>query len=410
LKLVVLGGSSIATPELILALAAHAPELPFRITLVGRDENKLALVGRACASFAERAPQLRVEWTTELGHALEGAQFILNQVRVGGLAARAFDESFPHQFNIPGEETVGPGGFANALRTVPVCVAMALEVERRAPDAWFLNLTNPAGIVQAALERTTNVRVVSICDSPVTLIERAAALAAQTPLEIKIDYLGMLHFGWIVRMTHDDQDLLARALEDIAQLPGFAADPRLVQAMGAIPSPYLNYFLAPDAMLAGQRAKGHARAKELQALEAQILHAYATANYVDVKKRAAAWYGKIIVPVLCALVQGGEGIVNARNGDALPWLPPDTIIETRCRINSQMISPEPAAPAPRDVKAMLQLYAGYESLVVDAILNDSYETAWRALRLNPLVASTAQARAILDLIWERRGFPPGTGQ
>jgi 6-phospho-beta-glucosidase len=405
-KLVVLGGSSIATPELIAALTARDEHPPFLITLVGRDESKLARVGHICARMADAANDLRVEWTNDLASALDGANFILNQIRVGGLAARAFDESFPHQFDIPGEETVGPGGFANALRTAPVCLGYAREIERRAPDAWFVNLTNPASIVQAVLSRASKLRVVSVCDSPVTLIENVARLVGGPTDRLVADYFGMLHFGWIVHMARAGVDLMPDALERIAQLPGLAADARLVQSIGAIPHPYLNYFLAPDVMLARQRAKGHTRAAELQELEGQILAGYESGNLALLKKRAAVWYDKIIVPVLCALLQSGDYIVNTPNGNAIPWLPPATIIETRARIAPQGVAPYPAAGAPRDAQAMLQLNSAFESLVVDAILEDSYEAAWRALRLNPLVKSSAQARDILDLVWPTRGFPP----
>jgi len=404
-NLVVLGGSSVASPELIAALIPHAPEFPFRVVLVGRDENKLARVGNICARLASASPNLRVEWTTDLARALEGANFVLNQIRVGGLAARAFDESFPHRFEIPGEETVGPGGFANALRTIPVCAQYAREVEQRAPDAWFINLTNPAGMIQRALAQTTRVRVVSVCDSPVTLLEHVARLVNVPHVELDFDYVGMLHFGWIVGVKHKGVDLMPRALENISQLPGLVADARLVQAMGAIPHPYLNYFFAPEQMLARQRAKGHTRADELQTLETELLNAYEAGDASSIKKRAAVWYEKIIVPVLLALIRGGAAIVNTRNDSAASWLPPDTIVETHCAIRAQAIRPRPFAPTPRDAQAMLQRNAAYEALVVDAILNDSYDTAWRALRLHPLIANAAQAREILDLVWASRGYP-----
>lgn len=404
-KLVVLGGSSVASPELVSALVPYASAFPFQITLVGRDETKLERVGNMCRQLASPAG-LRVEWTTDAARALEGAHFVLNQIRVGALRARAFDESFPHHFDIPGEETVGPGGLANALRTIPVCAQYARQAEQYAPEAWFINLTNPAGLVQRALAQTTRLRVVSVCDSPVTLMEHVARLVGAPYAELQFDYVGMLHFGWIVGVRHNGVDLMPRALENIAQLPGLVADASLVQAMGAIPHPYLNYFFAPERMLARQRAKGHTRADELQALETELLNAYETGDAQIAKKRAAVWYEKIIVPILLTLVRGGEAIVNARNDASAPWLPPDTILETFCRINAHEITPRPAAPAPRDVQAMLQNNAAYEALAVDAVLNDSYETAWRALRLNPLVANVAQAREILDLIWKTRGYPP----
>lgn len=405
MKLTVLGGSSIASPELFAALGAHPVHPALRVVLQGRDELKLERVGRICAQVAAHNDNVHVEWTTDLARALDGADFILNQVRVGGLSARAFDESFPHQFDIPGEETIGPGGFANALRTVPVCLAYVREIEQRAPSAWLLNLTNPAGIVSNALSRASRVCVVSVCDSPVTLIENVAKLLDLHPHSLRADYIGMLHFGFVVGLPHEGKDLMPAALAKISQLPGLVADPRFIQALGVIPNPYLNYFFAPDLMLSRQRARGATRASELQDLETQILSDYDGGSITRLGKRAAVWYEKIIVPVLLALMgQPSEHIVNVPNGETVPFLPPDTIIETRARVSPQGIEARPCPPVPRDVQAMLQLNSAYEALVVEAIMEDSYVKAWRALELNPLIHGADQARAILDMLWsEKKG-------
>lgn len=405
MKLTVLGGSSIASPELFSALGVHPAHPALRVVLQGRDEFKLERVGRICVQVAAQNDNVHVEWTTDLARALDGADFVLNQVRVGGLSARAFDESFPHQFDIPGEETVGPGGFANALRTVPVCLAYAREMEQRAPNAWFLNLTNPAGIVQNALSRSSRVRVVSLCDSPVTLIDNVAKLLDLHPHSVRADYIGMLHFGFVVGLSHEGKDIMPQALAEISRLPGLVADPRFIQALGAIPNPYLNYFFAPDLMLSRQRARGATRASELQDLETRILADYESGSTARLGKRAAVWYEKIIAPVLLALMgQPSDHIVNLRNGETVPFLPPDTTVETRARVSPQGIEAHPCPPVRRDVQAMIQLNSAYEALVVDAILEDSYAKAWLALELNPLIHGADQARAILDMLWsEKKG-------
>lgn len=399
---VVLGGSSVASPELFNALAARPERPALRVVLHGRDARKLEQVGQICAQVARTLDGAQVAWTTDLAEALDGADAVLNQIRVGGLSARSFDESFPHAFDIPGEETVGPGGFANAWRTVPVCLDYAREIEKRAPNARLINLTNPASIVQTALARATRVRVVSVCDSPVTLIENVARLLDVPPTELDVEYVGMLHFGFITGIKRDGADRMPRALEQMALLPGLVAHPGFLQAMGVVPSPYLNYFLAPELMLARQRAKGRTRASELQDLETQILDEYAAGHFSRLGKRAALWYDKIIVPVLLSLLgQAGDHIVNTRNGESIPFLPPETIVEVRGRVSPDGFLPYVTNGAPRDVQAMLQTNAAYEALVVEAILERSYDKAWRALRVNPLVRSAAQAREIVEVVLAR---------
>lgn len=172
MRLVVLGGSGAATPELFDALAGWPGGAerrpPLEVVLVGRSAEKLDLVAGATRQRApaDGAP-VRVETATQLA-ALDGCDVVLNQVRIGGLAAREFDETFPRRHGLPGEETMGPGGFANALRTVPALRATWQEVARRVPEALLINLTNPAGIVVQAARREFGLAAVEVCDSPVS--------------------------------------------------------------------------------------------------------------------------------------------------------------------------------------------------------------------------------------------------
>ncbi len=155
-KIAILGGSSVATPSLIDALAHQGQaSRPVELVLHGRTRDKLDPVARVTSDMAHSVDWLTVTAGTDLGEALDGADYVINQVRVGGLAARAFDETFPISLGIPGEETVGPGGFANSVRTVPAVVSLAQAIERYAPGALLLSFTNPASVVQYAVTRTT---------------------------------------------------------------------------------------------------------------------------------------------------------------------------------------------------------------------------------------------------------------
>jgi 6-phospho-beta-glucosidase len=203
-KVVILGGSSVGTPALIDALRHQpSPDGHVHLLLHGRTYDKLGPVARAAAQMAEGCEWLHVSATTNLAEALQGADYIVNQVRVGGLAARAFDETFPIPLGIPGEETVGPGGFANSLRTVPQVVKLTQEIQRHAPNALLLSFTNPASVIQYALTRTSAVRIVGLCDGPVSMAAQAAAALGADPAELTIDYVGMHHFGFITRVIHD---------------------------------------------------------------------------------------------------------------------------------------------------------------------------------------------------------------
>lgn len=401
----VLGGSSIASPDLIAALSA-ASIGPVRVVLHGRSEEKLRLVAAVCRGVAGE-DRIEVDASTDLRAAVAGADIVLNQVRVGGYRARAFDETFPLHYGIVGEETMGPGGFANSLRTLPVVLEMARVIAEAAPQAWFLNLTNPSSVIQYALTRCTPLRTLGLCDSPVTLIRNIARLLGVSAETLTVDYVGMHHFGWVTRVQYAEADITPQVLAQIDRLPGVAIDPDLIRAIGAIPHPYINYVLAAPAMLEKRRAR-RARAEELMDLEAEILDDYR--RYVaerrrgypeTLRNRRAVWYTAIIVPVVAAMLRDAPRtyIVNVPNGPAISWLPTDAIVEVPCALSARAVWPLVPGPAPKDVIALTQSNCAYEQLLVEAVVERSYDKAWRAMTLNPLVRDAALARQILSHIW-----------
>ena len=405
ITLAVFGGSSVATPELIDALRED-PELDVEVVLHGRSADKLRVVAAVCEGIAGTG--VRVRATTDLEAALAGAHIVLNQIRAGGFRARLFDETFPREFGLPGEETMGPGGFANAWRTVPAVLDLARAVERIAPQAWVVNLTNPSSLVQLALHRATRLRVLGVCDSPAAMVEHIATLLHLPPHQIVVEYVGMHHFGWITHVHHGGRDCMADVLVQAAAIPWILAPPELVQAIGAVPHPYLNYVLVPRIMLERQRGQ-RPRAEALLELEETLMKEYRSyaaegrSGFPEAaKQRHAVWYRKIIIPVIRALTVGPPGthIVNFRNGAVVPWLPPDAVIEGCARVSRE--GPQPVDPrglVPVDVVAQIQRNSAYESLLVDAISERSFSSAWRAMSLNPLVRDAAEARALVECIW-----------
>ncbi len=412
-RLTVLGGSSVATPELVAVLARFpAQVLPVDVMLHGRSPEKLELVGRVCARVAAQRDGLAVRWTTDLPDALDQAGIVLLQVRVGGYRARAYDEAFPREFGIPGDETLGPGGFANALRTVPVVADLGAAIERHAPDAWVLNLTNPSSVVQLALHRTTRLRVIGLCDVPVTMQEGIAGVIGADPGEVRVDYVGMHHFGWITRVWHREQEVTGEVLARSGALPWIHAPAELVCAMGAIPHPYLDYVLAPAVVLQEQTGR-RPRGEELLDLEGVLLEEYRaylaseeTGPPSGLGQRRAIWYAKIVGPVIWAMLAdaGVVRILGLLNHGAVPWLPDDAVVEVPAFLGAQGPRPVGRWAAPPDVVALTQHHCACESLLVDAILERSYGKAWRAMTLNLMVRDAAQARVLLDRIWPHGGI------
>ena len=404
-KLSVLGGSGVATPGLIQALvdADHRP--PIEVVLLGRTADKLERVAALSQRLAERASiPLTVKHTTDLRPGLKGSDYVLNQIRVGGYEARAYDESFPHDFGIPGEETFGPGGMNNSLRTIPVTLEHCKIIEDVAPDTLIINLTNPSSFIQYAISHYTDVQVVGVCDSPVWLAGAVAILVGAPPDEIWVGYVGMHHFGWVTEASWRGRDIMPEVLEKIEDLPGLPVDADIVKAIGAIPTSYFKYYYHSDRMLAKQLGK-ETRAEQLMELQAEIMEDLQAEGIDEMPaslvSRGAAWYEKIIVPVTLAHINDAKEvfIVNVRNGKTVPWMPEDAIVELPTVVTSQGFYPLQPPKASSDIQAMVRLNAAFEMLWVEAIVEKSYPKALRAMMLNHLVGNLDQARDILKEIW-----------
>ena len=397
MRLVVLGGSGASTPELFEAIAdwpggfARRPVLD--VVLVGRTLEKLTLVANACRARAPSGgPRVTVEIAKDRAVALEGADVVLNQVRIGGYAARAFDESFPWGAGLPGDETMGPGGLANALRTVPALADTWRDVAASARDALFVNLTNPAGIVQAAARRAGLRSVVSICDAPLPMLSAVSERLGRPLNEVRSRYVGLNHLGWYLPGP-----------DELARLGGIArgVDPEVLELHGGVPGPYVRYHVHPDRLYVDQRAK-ETRAQSLQRLEQDLLRAYAAQPSTVVGERRAVWYRLSVVPLLDAWENGTEDVLIAgiANEGRVPEVPPEVSLEVphAAPRPRRLVPLEPVARPPL-IAALLAAQGAYEALALEAAAPDgSRDARLRALLANPMVRSYDQAVALERLI------------
>ena len=410
MRVVVIGGSGASTPELADALVAwpDAGERrpPIDLVLQGRSAEKLELVASACrARLGADVRTIGVVAEGDLDRALDGADVVLVQVRAGGYDARAFDESFPREFGFPGEETMGPGGFADAIRTVPVLAPIWDRIAAVAPDALVVNLTNPSGIVTTAMRRAVPTRVISICDAPVTFIDGIAKATGTAPEDVRSQYVGMNHAGFWVG---PDFETMAAALPAASGI-----DREDIERLGALPLAYLRFYLHPDRQLAAQLGATETRAQALKRLEAEMLDQYASGVAVrEQARRGALWYAVSIVPLLDAFAHGGDAtmILGLPNGGAVPWAPADAIVERPAFLRQggglDSLPPvELTAPAAE----LLARHAAYETLAATAlggVRNRDDLVSWRdalvaALLENPMVGRDGPAEAIVDTILAR---------
>jgi 6-phospho-beta-glucosidase len=409
IKITLLGGSALATPKLFEAFGKNNARAPYDVVLLGHDQAKLAAVQHLSQAIISSFKDLDVQVHTSIDEqeALTGADLILNQIRVGGLQSRVYDETFPLKFNIPGEESVGPGGFNSALRNVPVSLDYARKIEKLAPHATFVNLTNPSSIVQYAIQHYTSLKVIGICDMPVTLI-MGLSQALEIPVpELEFDWMGMNHFGWLTDVRHHGQSRMAEAMARLEKIPNLGTDLEIVRALGVIPANYLKYYFHRDRYI--EKAKGHpVRGEELIQINAEILQKMKAWKPGDsiafLEERGAVWYEKIIAPSLLALTEklSGELILSVTNGQTVHWLPEDAIIEVPVPFKDGVLQAPRISEVPLDVQSMIIRNCAFEMLTAQAVVERDKAKAGRALLANLLVDNYTQVTGILDEIWENR--------
>jgi 6-phospho-beta-glucosidase len=406
-KVTVVGGGSTYTPELVdgIARLQHLFGVD-ELVLTDPAEQRLALVaGVSQRIFARYGYSGHISFTTDLDRAVADATIVLLQLRVGGQAARAVDESLPLRCGCVGQETTGAGGLAKALRTVPVILEIADRVSRlAAKDAWIIDFTNPVGIVTRALLDHDH-RAVGLCNVAIGNQRAAAALLGVEPAQVALDHVGLNHLTWTRQVLVDVQDrlpeLLATSAEALAGRSGLPAD--LLRRLGVWPSYYLRYFYEHDHVVEHQRANP-SRAQQVAEIESQLLEIYADPA-VDEKpallqQRGGAYYSEAAVDLMASLItdRGDVQIVNLRNHGTLVFLADQAVVEVPARVNSQGPQPEASGPVDPLLAGLISHVSAYEELALDAAIQGGRERVFRALLAHPLIGQHDIADKLTDLL------------
>ena len=419
MKLAVVGGGSTYTPELVDGIARLADDVKVtELILVDPDQARLDLVGPVSARIMRRyGHPARLRWTTDLNEGLDGASAVVLQLRVGGQAARQRDETWPLDYGCVGQETTGAGGFAKALRTVPVVLDIAERARSRAlADAWIIDFTNPVGIVTRALLDAGH-RAIGLCNSAIGFQRSFASLLGVAPERVALDHVGLNHLTWERAVMVDGADVLPGLIathgEQIAGHTGLPTS--VMEDLGAVPSYYLRYFYAHDAVVAEQRARP-SRAEEVARIERELLELYADPA-LDHKPdllthRGGAFYSEAAVDLLASLVGDTRDtqIVNVRNAGTFPFLADEAVIEVPAVIGADGAVPAPVTPLAPPLRGLVAHVSAYEELAVDAALQGGKERVVAALLAHPLVGQYELADQLADrLIAENARFLPWAG-
>ncbi len=411
-KLAYIGGGSTYTPEFVDGFIQHEDEITVgEIALMDIDEERLEIVGRMVQRMLHYAElDTRVALTTSRREAIEGSEYVLSAIRVGGMAARIRDEKLPLKYDVIGQETTGPGGTLKAWRTIPVALDIARDLARYAPEAWYINFTNPSGIMTEAISKHSEAKVVGLCNNPINMQTGIAMALGVPPEEVFLEWVGMNHVNWIQRVYSKGVDVTQSLIDMLAELPEDSDlrmfDPSLVKALGVIPTYYLQYYYYHPKKLAQAKAAEKSRGEVVLGIESDLLEKYKDPNTVkkppELSKRGGALYSEAALRLILSLTYDRRDvqIVDTANRGSIPDLADDASVEVPCVVGAHGVTPLHMGPLPQAIHALCQQAKDWEHWAVEAGVTGDREAALMAMLVNPLVPDYPTAQKLLDEMLE----------
>lgn len=422
-KLAIIGGGSSYTPEIIEGIIDRHPQFPVsEIVLVDIEagKEKLEIIGNLAKRMIEKAQKpIDISWTLDRKKALQHADFVSTQIRVGGLEAREKDERIPLSHGFLGQETNGAGGIMKAFRTIPVLMELAEEVHEICPDAWIINFTNPAGMVtEALLKYSPHKKVIGVCNIPYNMRHSSAEILQANPEEVMIEFIGLNHFVFgrnvYVKGENRTQEVL-RNLADShldyspANIISLGWSQTFIESLGLLPNPYHEYyFQTKDVLTKDLKAfeEHGTRAEVVRELETSLFDIYKNPDLQEkpkeLEERGGAFYSNVACSLMDAIYNDRKDIqtVNTLNRGAIPSLPNDAVIEVNAVITKHGPEPIAVGELPGSVKGHIYQMKAFEELVIQAAISGNYNDAYLAFTMNPLIGDEKASKIMLDELLE----------
>ena len=408
----IVGGASAYAPGLVKALIDDASRHDLELVrLYDIDPRRLEIVERLCRKMSRAADNpFRIEATTDQADAVKDIDALLNSSRPGGFEARKIDETLPLEFGIPGQETVGPGGFFFALRSIPAALDLADDVARHAPDATWLNYTNPTNIVGQALCDQTDLDVISLCDQS---DEDLRALGDALGLDKDVDYdfrcSGLNHATWYRDIRFDGRPvgdqldgLQAPDYYDEEHKLRFHHSVEMAKRQGdAWPNSYLPYYENPAAFVELADRVGPRTDAILERLDDYYEH-FETEGRRDVPQlqyfRGSSGFGDMAADVVAALSSNEptELVLNVPNNGLNDEFDDATVVEAFVDICAEGLTRSEAPPVPDSTRPLLDRLEDYQRYTAEAAITADGNRFVDALATNPLVDDRSTARQLLE--------------
>ncbi len=420
LKIVVIGGGSSYTPELVEGIIMKIDTLPVKeIVLVDVEEGlkkvkiNTKLVKRM---FLKAKLDVTIDYSLDRRKALENADFIMAQLRVGGLKSRALDEKIPLKYNMVGQETTGMGGFFKALRTIPVMLDICKDIEDICPDAWLINFTNPSGIITEAIISKTQVKCIGLCNVPINMHYDAAQKLNVKAEDIKTNFIGLNHLSFMNSCKYNGEEVLAKVLETesdedlVKNISKIDEGDDLAQRLGLMLSPYMQYFYFETEMIEKEKASIEngegTRAEQVMEVEKALFEIYSNEKLdekpEELTKRGGSRYSEAAIALIHSIYNntGDQQVVNTLNNGSIEDLPDLCSVEVNCMIDIDGAHPISNGPLPKQVAALVKTVKTYEQYTIEAAIEGSRDKAILALVNNPLVHSVSDGIKAFDELLE----------
>jgi 6-phospho-beta-glucosidase len=409
MKIAVIGGGSTYTPELVSGLSRERDRIDVReLVLQDIDEERREVVGGMAARMLDaQGFDGALEVTDDLDRAVDGADFVLIQIRVGGQDARLLDETVPLACGCVGQETTGAGGLAKALRTVPVVLEIAERVrELAADDAWIVDFTNPVGIVTRSLLDHGH-QAVGLCNVAIGFQRSFARLLGVEPERVEVDQVGLNHLSWVRFVRLDGRDVLPELLAEHGDEVADHVDVprRLIDELGVVPSYYLHYFYAHDQIVAEQ-LEAVPRAAAVAEIERELLQLYRDPRVVTkpplLERRGGAFYSEAAIGLVGALAadSGETHVVDVRNEGTIDGLATDDVVEVLASVDRRGATPLRQPPVGPELLGLIQHVAAYERLAALAALSGDPADVRKALLAHPLVGQHPLSEELAERLLE----------
>lgn len=420
MKLVVIGGGSSYTPELVEGVILHRETLPVtEIVLIDIEagQKKVQINTEFAKRMVEKAGlDIKINYTLDRAKGLKNADFIITQIRVGGLDARAKDERIPLKYGVIGQETTGPGGCFKALRTIPVMLDICRDIEKFCPNAWLINFTNPSGIVTEAILKHTNVKCIGLCNVPINMRHDAAERLQVPADELDCRFIGLNHLSVMTQAFHEGKDRLPEALA-VANSESIVKNidkneemDRFAKEMGCMFSPYLQYFYSEKEMLEHETMEAlgmeGTRADQVKRVEKNLFTCYSDTNLKEkpeaLAKRGGARYSEAAINLIDSIYNDRKDVqvVDVANQGTIRQLPDEVVIETNCVIGRNGAAPLQIEEVPQAVLGLIEQVKAYEVLTIESAVSGDKTKALLAFMNHPLVHDVRDARRMLDEMLE----------